>query len=220
MNAPHRCAAERSAGFTLLEVLIGTTLLAIMMLLLTSSLRIGAESWDAGEDRMARASRMFIVANFLRSHIASLLPVGGTVRNGQPQPAFQGDSGELAYVAPLPEQVEAGGLYRFRLYLAEEGEHRDLRVNISPYVTGPQQNEPPTALDDLPLLENIKGLRLSYLGPSGPARHYNPIQQQPMQWTDEWHNNQLPALIRIDIEPEGESPWPSLYIAIRTLMLR
>lgn len=208
------------AGFTLLEVLIATTLLAIMMLLLTSSLRIGAESWDAGEERMAQASRLFIVANFLRAHIASLLPVGGTVKNGQLEPAFRGGLDDLTYVAPLPEQVEAGGLYRFRLYLAEEGERRDLRMNITPYTTGPQQDETPEPLDDVPLLENVKAFRLSYLGPAGPGQSFNPAQAQPLQWTGEWRNNQLPTLIRIDIEPEGEAPWPSLFIPIRTLMLR
>ena len=55
-------------GFTLIEVLLATTLLGIMMLLLTGSLRIGADSWEAGEERMAKASRLFIVESFLRRH--------------------------------------------------------------------------------------------------------------------------------------------------------
>ena len=52
-------------GFTLIEVLIGTALLGMMMLVLTGSLRIGAESWEAGEERMVKASRLYVVEGFL-----------------------------------------------------------------------------------------------------------------------------------------------------------
>jgi hypothetical protein len=43
---------------------------------------------------------------------------------------------------------------------------------------------------------------------------------QTGQWVDKWREYQLPTLIRIDVEREGETPWPSLIIAPKTLMLR
>lgn len=220
MNAPARRIVERNAGFTLLEVLIGATLLAIMMLLLTSSLRIGAESWDAGEARMAEASRMFVVENFLRSHIGSLLPVGPSQSDGRLLPPLQGGPDDLTYVAPLPEQVKAGGLYRFHLYLAGTGDRKDIRVGIVPYTTGPESKDAPEPLDDLPLLENVKVFRLSYLPKSPQNTVLGPAQSQPAQWTDTWQNQDLPALIRIDIEPEGKGPWPGLTVAPRTQRLQ
>ena len=56
----------RSGGFTLIEILIGTAILGIMMLILTGSLRIGAQSWEAGETRIERANRQFVIQNFLK----------------------------------------------------------------------------------------------------------------------------------------------------------
>jgi general secretion pathway protein J len=222
MNRGNPRRAE--AGFTLLEVLIGTTLLAVMMLLLTGSLRIGAESWDTGEARMAKASRLYVVENFLRTHIGSLLPVAGTLKNGQLEPAFRGGRDSLDYVAPLPEQVRAGGLYRFELYVSKNGETRDLRMAIVPYATAPNQADKVEPLDDLAILEDIKEFKLSYLPHANPGLGFNqlqqPMQNQPAQWIDEWQQPQLPALIRVDIEPEGEAPWPTLFIAPKTLMLR
>jgi general secretion pathway protein J len=222
MRREYRRKAE--GGFTLLEVLIGATLLAVMMLLLTGSLRIGAESWDTGEERMAKASRLYIVENFLRSHIGSLLPVAGTVKNGKMEPAFRGGRDTLNYVAPLPEQVKAGGLYRFELYVGKkDGDTKDLRMAILPYTTGPDKGQVEEPVDDLAILEDIKEFKLSYLPHVIQGSPFNPMMQQqnqPVQWTDEWQQNQLPALIRIDIEPEGEAPWPTLFIAPRTLMLR
>jgi general secretion pathway protein J len=219
MSAPGFRPRRTQGGFTLLEVLIGTTLLGVMMLLLTGSLRIGAESWDAGEERIARASRMFVVQNFLRNHIGSLLPVAGTARDGRMEPAFRGAPDALEYVAPLPEQVKTGGLYRFQLYVSKNGEHKDLRMTILPYLSGPDQGKAVEPIDDLAVLENIKDIKLSYLPRVFPGQ--NPMfQRQEIQWTDEWKNNQLPALIRVDIETENEEPWPTLVIAPRTLVLR
>jgi general secretion pathway protein J len=219
MSAPGFRLRRTQGGFTLLEVLIATTLLGVMMLLLTGSLRIGVQSWDAGEERIARASRMFVVQNFLRTHIGSLLPVASTLKDGRMEPAFRGGQDALEYVAPLPEQVKVGGLYRFQLYVSKDGERKDLRMAILPYLSGPDQGKTVEPMDDLALLENIKDIKLSYLPRVFPGQ--NPMsQRQEIQWTDEWKNNQLPALIRLDIEPENEEPWPTLVIAPRTLVLR
>ncbi|MGZ8218213.1 prepilin-type N-terminal cleavage/methylation domain-containing protein [Methylomagnum sp.] len=220
MNSGRRFRAA-NGGFTLIEVLIGATLLAVMMTLLMGSLRIGAQSWEMGEERMAKASRMFIVENFLRSHIESLLPVAATLKNGVMEPAFQGRQDTLSYVAPLPEQVKLGGLYRFDLYISK-GEKKDLRMAILPYNTLPDKVDTTEPLDDLALLENIEELKLAYLPRPNPGGGLNPLQgqNQDIKWSDEWRENQMPALIRIDIKPAGEDAWPTLLIAPKTLMLR
>lgn len=210
------------AGFTLLEVMIGATLLSVMMVILTGALRVSADGWDAGEERMARASRLFIVENFLRNHISSLAPVAGTVKNGQLEPSFHGTAESLTYVAPMPEQVNAGGLFRFQIYVGKNGESRDLRVAITPYVATPGMEKEVEPIDDLALVERIKSLRVAYLA----RRNFGAGQELSLpggsqkEWTEEWTQNQLPAVIRIDIELEDEEPWPTLMIVPKTLVLR
>ncbi len=209
----------KQAGFTLLEVIIGATLLSIMMVLLTGSLRIGAESWDAGEERMAKASRMFVVMNFLRGHIGSLLPVAGNKKNGDIDPAIRGWPDSLEYVAALPEQVKAGGLYKFRLYVSKNGGHQDLRMTITPHKVGGEQDDKVEPLDDLPLVENIEDFKLVYL--PLVIQNMSPLgQREEVKWVEEWEQPQLPALIKLDIKPENEDPWPTLVIAPKTQMLR
>lgn len=218
MSPPRRAAA----GFTLLEVMIGATLLSVMMVILTGSLRIGAESWDAGEERMARASRLFVVENFLRTHIESLAPVAGLVRNGQLEPSFRGTDRALNYVAAMPEQVNVGGLFRFQLYVGKNGESQDLRMAITTYTTNPDREKDAETIDDVPLVENIEHFAIAYL----PRRNLNESPDLALpggnaqDWTKEWAQNQLPAMIRIEIVPAGEEPWPTLVIAPRTLILR
>jgi general secretion pathway protein J len=208
-------------GFTLIEVLLATALLGIMMLLLTGSLRIGADSWEAGEERMAKASRLFIVESFLRRHIASLLPVSGVNKNGEMEPAFRGTANTLSYVAPLPDQLEGGGLYRFKLYVAGQDDNRALRVSIVPYQSDPNQSKTePKPIDDLAIVEEVRNIAFSYYGPETTGGNAPPPGGPIGKWTDTWSDYQLPTLIRIDIEREGEDPWPTVMIAPRTLMLR
>jgi general secretion pathway protein J len=209
-------------GFTLMEVLIAATLLSVMLVIITGTLRVGADSWNAGEERMAKASRLFIVGNFLRTHLGAMLPLAGTIRNGQMEPAFRGGRDTLAYVAAMPEQVRAAGIFRFELYLSKNGDTQDLRVAIKPYQGGPDTGETAETVDDLALVEGVRSLKLAYLSRREPAGSLDMTrpQIQRQEWQEEWTENQLPAAIRIDLAPEGEDPWPSLFIAPRTLMLR
>ncbi len=53
-------------GFTLIEVLIAMTLLSIMVVLLFSSLRICAQSWEQGENKITEVNEVAVVYNFFQ----------------------------------------------------------------------------------------------------------------------------------------------------------
>ena len=69
--------AARAAvvGFTLLETLVGLTLLGIMLILIYSTLSIGLRAWDTGEKRVTEASHQRVVQSFLRRELGQLFPV-------------------------------------------------------------------------------------------------------------------------------------------------
>lgn len=215
----HNASLPRETGFTLMEVLIGTTLLGIMVLLLVGSLRIGAQSWDTGEERMQKANRMFIAQNFLRFHVGGLLPVTESSSRGQTSLVFRGANDRLEYVAPMPTQLNLGGLFRFQLYLKKNGDTDDLRLAILPYFapsTVPNKRaDNPEPVDDLALLENVRGVHWFFM-----ARPDTGDKTKTPEWVEEWNDNQLPALIRVEIEPADEPAWPSLVIALRTQAIR
>lgn len=64
-----------ATGFTLIEVLIAMTLLSIMVVLLFSSLRICAKSWEQGENKIAEVNEVAVVYNFFQRHLSSAIPV-------------------------------------------------------------------------------------------------------------------------------------------------
>jgi len=200
---------RRQAGFTLLEVMIATVLLAIIMTLLMSGMRIGADSWEQGERLAERSSRLLVADNFFRAHLSDVKPLFESPTDpsqvgAPPKLMFRGASAQLEYTGTLPPQVR-GGLYKFRLYLAEEGERSDLKLAMRPFSTADKGEGEP--IEDLLVAENVASVRLAY---------YKKTQVEgESKWQDVWKEDFLPSLIRIDIALRDEPPWPSIFIAPR-----
>ncbi len=64
-----------SMGFTLIEVLIAMTLLSMMVVLLFASLRICAQSWEQGENKITEVNEVAVVYNFFQRHLSSAIPL-------------------------------------------------------------------------------------------------------------------------------------------------
>jgi prepilin-type N-terminal cleavage/methylation domain-containing protein len=63
-----------SKGFTLLELLIGITLMALLMAALVTGLHVGVRAWEQGEARLREAHWEEERADFLARQVASLVP--------------------------------------------------------------------------------------------------------------------------------------------------
>ena len=200
---------KAQAGFTLMEVMIATVLLAVMMSLLLGGMRIGADSWEQGERVAERTSRMLVVDNFFRSHLSDVkplfeMPPDNNPAGTPPKLMFRGDATLLEYAGTLPPQVR-GGMYKFRLYLAEEGERRDLKLAMRPFSTGGKAEGDP--IEDLLVVENVASLRFAFYKKS-------PVEGES-RWQEDWKEDFLPSLVRVDIALRGEPPWPSIFVAPR-----
>jgi general secretion pathway protein J len=198
-----------SRGFTLIEVLIATSLLAVMSLILTASLRMAAASWEKGEVSVERASRALVVQEFLRARLTVALPIREPDEMNRLTVALRGGPQTLSFVSTLPAYIR-GGLHRFRLYLAQREEGMDLRIAVLPLTNSPQ--DPVTPIDDVLVLEGVEQFRLSYLG-------QNELTGE-LSWLEEWNALVMPRLVRLAIKPQGEAPWPPLMVAPRIDLLR
>ncbi|MEI7868630.1 MAG: prepilin-type N-terminal cleavage/methylation domain-containing protein [Candidatus Methylumidiphilus sp.] len=200
-------------GFTLLEVIIATVLLAVMMTLLLGGMRVGASSWEQGERLADRTSRLMVVDNFFRSHLSDVKPLFESPTDNRlvgapPRLLFRGGTDWLEYAGALPPQVR-GGIYKFRLHLAEEGERRDLKLAMRPFSTG-EKGGSVEPIEDVLVLENVQSLHFSYYKKSN-ANNAN----GESKWLEEWKESFLPSLIRIEISLRGEPAWPSVVVAPR-----
>ncbi len=183
-------------------------LLALIMTLLLGSMRIGADSWDQGERMAERAARLAVVNNFFRSSLSDAKPLfeapDPSKAGMPPKLTFSGGPTWLNYAGTLPPQVR-GGLYKFHLYLAEEGERSDLKLAMRPFSTGEKGGDEP--IEDVLVLENVVSLQMEYYKKDSLGGK--------SQWMEEWKENVLPALVRIKVVLRGEPPWPPIVVAPR-----
>jgi general secretion pathway protein J len=179
-------ARRRDSGFTLIEVLIGATVLAIMMTLLTSALFTMTRSARAGEARLERIDSAQLVHAFLRRQLQNAMPL--TERDdGEERVLFEGRAERVLFVGHLP-LVEAGGLQFLEIAAANGA--LELRYR-SAFPDTPFER-PNAEWQRRALLPDVRRVRYRYFG----ARD----DDSPAAWTSEWiARDRLPELVRLEL---------------------
>ena len=200
-------------GFTLIELLVALSLLALMSATLFGSLALAGRSWDAGEAKVNETASMRVAHEFLRAQLE-----GQHAQRMKKMPEwpiiFAGERDEIRFAAPLPARVQSGGIWYYRLHIADvDGKQSLVLDRMIPDVT---QNAPPQfdGAEHSVLATNIAALSISYLGPD-PGVAAGNTGFEPA-WRERWEDKQrLPQLIRVDVRPERGPPWPTLYAVPR-----
>ena len=169
-------------GFTLLELLIGMTLLGFILALLFGGFRLAASSWDAVEMRIERTNDEQLARALVRRLLAQAQPVRW--KNALNRPiAFVGEQGVLRALAPLTAQAGAGGLRVIELGWEREdatatGEgrlrlvlrHAPVRYDVENFAS--RLDEAKSYL----VLDNLDAVEFSYFGPEKKG--------EPSRWQD------------------------------------
>ncbi len=202
------------SGFTLLETLVGLTLLGVMLILIYSALNISLRSWDTGEKRVAEASHQRVVQSFLRRELSQLFPVRWR-GIAESKIAFEGTKDELRFVTTLTLGAAAreGGMQWGHLYVAERespgGERgRTLFIKRSAFDLQAKDWDGLDAAKPIPLIEGVKSFEIGYFGAENETA-------EP-QWTSEWTNPlRMPQLIKITLQVDNGRDVPPLIVSLR-----
>lgn len=203
----------KQSGFTLLEVLLGMSIMSIMMLLLFASLRICVQNWNAGEKKIAQISQAAIVQNFLQNKLYAAMPLDADFFE-EKQFSFQGDKEKMQFVAAMPASASRLGLQLFNLSIKKpigEQEGSQLLVDIQPFF--PQADAEEWGGDPVVILKKIKQLRFAYFGSDSDDQSNF---ADDLAWQDDWlERKSLPRLISIDVELTNGEVWPQLVVALK-----
>jgi general secretion pathway protein J len=192
---------RQNTGFTLVEVLIGATLLAMLMTLLTNALFTMTRTARAGEARLDEIDSSELVLSFLRRQLQNAFPM--TERDGDDARAlFDGRDDGLRFVGHLP--IAEGGGLQFLEIAAVRGNLVMRYRDASPDTAF---TEPDSEWRSRLLLAGVRRARWRYFG----ARDEDTVAG----WADGWRgHDRLPELIRVEID-RGEEGVTTLVAEVR-----
>ena len=198
-------ADQKNKGFTLLEVMLAMTLLSIMVVLLFSSLKIGAESWNKGESKIAEVNEKAVVYQFFKRHLPSIRPLWNDFSEDERSYSFKGERDTFQFVSVFPVSAARKGLQLFEV-VPDKSEKGVIKVIVSPFypTIEDQQWEP----EEVVLLENVEEFEVSYFGKDD--------SNSEAVWLDSWQEKEyLPTLLKIKIVLEDHGYWPEMIFALK-----
>ena len=205
-------SCKQDAGFTLLELLVVTTLSALLMTLVAGGLRYAGDVRSRlrlVDDRIVEAAS---ARRIIAQVIANAYPAFSSVTYSDRRIAFDGQAEELSLTGRLPEAIQDDFVGRERFFIATID-------GVSALVMAWGLDLPSASTGDaLPehqvtLLRDVKRLALRYFGTL-------PGDTQP-SWHDTWSNvTRLPDLVSVHLDRTGERlPEPvDLFVAPRTAL--
>ncbi len=187
-RAPARARAQ--SGFTLVELLLATGLIALIMAMAYGGFRAGVRASSSGEALIEETNRLRVVHQFLRHQFAHVRPLV-IEQDGDRLVRFEGERERIRFVAPMPGYLGFGGPYvqEMRLERGEQGVDLVFAYAVlNAYEPGDLNAEAP-----ITLLENVGATRFEFLGYTE--------DREDVAWSDFWERpEQVPLAIALELE--------------------
>lgn len=194
-------------GFSLVEVLLATALLASGIALAFGALANAARATERAEAVAQRNERLRAVQAFLRRQVerAVAQPFEFNENTGDAK-VFEVQRDEIRLVAPMPGYLSRGGphLQTFRLVRGAAGLRLEFQHELlTPEGPLPNERKPEVLLD---------GIAEAHFD----VRAFDD-QGEPGPWTDRWDApSQMPRLVRLQLRMrEPRARFPALVVAPR-----
>ncbi|MDQ3287898.1 MAG: general secretion pathway protein GspJ [Pseudomonadota bacterium] len=200
--------ARAAAGFTLVEVLLATVLLAAGLALAFATLSAASVSATRGEAMAQRSETMRAVQGFLRGRLTAARPVSFELDQDTMLPSrFAGESDRMRFVADLPDYLGRGGPYLHDFRVVDDGDGVRLVVSLDIVVAGQSIAEPEPREPEL-LATELRSAAFRYRGLDADGKLG--------EWRDRWTTvEQLPLMVEVTMTDAHGRVWPPLVVAPR-----
>lgn len=204
-------ARRSQAGFTLVELLLAFSLMAVLLALAYGGLRAATRATTSGQAQLEDTGQVRVTHQFIRRQLNQLRPLPFDIQDGELQGeyvVFAGDSQRIQFVAPMPGYLGKGGPQVQSLEFVEGPRGRDLVFNHELLLA----YDPGMGMQNLPiiLMEDLAGGHFEFL-----ARDE---QGELIGWSDSWPTpGELPVAVRLDISFEDDrvGNWPLMTTVVK-----
>jgi len=187
-----RSRREVQAGFSLVEMLVALSLVAVVATLLSGGIQFGRRAWERVEARSDRAVAL-AVRETMRDALERAVPY--RLLDPETQIAFDGQGERVRFVGFSNPETESGTLQWIEIGASRSANGSyNLEYRASPLGTDTKK----TAMEPVVLLKLTDVPRLRYFGAQS--------ENESSQWHGAWRNaNRLPALLALEWRHAGRS---------------
>jgi general secretion pathway protein J len=176
-------------GFTLLEVLVGLSIAALIMLGLNAASATINRGFEQTKGTLSRQSTIAAGIDIISGDISRILRVVDNIEKPS-QFLFSGNSTELVYLIEERPRQTIGEVQWVKLAIQDSGSRAILSRMRAPYESGQLAPDPSAWHDEVALIEADVTLAFSYRATRSGIR----------DWLKDWRpTNHLPEQIRVEI---------------------
>lgn len=199
---------KRQRGFTLIEVLLATVLLAGGLLLAFATIRSAMTLTARGETMAKQGEQARAVEGFLRRRLSSAMPVAlGVEEQSGNRQFFIGEEQRLRFVADVPDYLGRGGPYLHDLAVTGDGKDRRMELSLTLVQDAKLIPEQPARGPEV-LLDGVRSVRFRYRGADSQSGQLG-------EWKESWDaTDRLPLIVSIEVVPEKGAAWPPLVVTL------
>ena len=207
----NRKSPGRTAGFTLVELLLAITLMSILLGLTYTGLRAATRSSQNGEKLLAAGGELRAAHQFMRRQLNQMLPLPFAVTDDSEgiRIVFEGDATRIQYVAQMPGYLGAGGP-QVQLVEVANADDGELVVQFSHALLQGFEEDRLYDRDPVILLERVSSAGFEFLGKDE--------QGELTGWATSWDQRDiLPVAVRLNLEfsEDLNLRWPDLVAGVR-----
>ncbi len=205
-------AIQGQQGFTLIEVIVVFTLLAMIMAMIFSGIDSGRRTAEKGEKRITAINEIRVIQGIIRHQVSRSQAMGVAESDEGEMLLFIGNEDAITYVGQMPGYLGSGGPHIQKLELVDADGGKLLQFThglMSNYDDENELSEFDEA-EPIVLLENIRDGAFSFIE----------VDEEgiPTDWLNELENpTAMPLMVQLDLEMMAlaKEKWPTLQVAIQ-----
>ena len=193
-------------GFTLIEILLATAILAAGMALAFATVHSATLIGQRDGQIAVQMERMRSLEQFFRQSLRRSLPLSMGHTALQEQSLFVGANDHLRFVTELVDGLGRGGTYVFDLFAVQHNGATQLRLTVRQRLAN-KAVAPADVNTSEVIASDLRHVQFRYRGLDSKQNGLGP-------WLDEWpRGDKLPTLVSIQVKDAVWS-WPEMIVAL------
>jgi prepilin-type N-terminal cleavage/methylation domain-containing protein len=205
--------ALKKSGFTLLEIMLAISILAILVVILVSGLQVGIKSWEKGEERIEETQTIRIIQDLIFQDIQSCYPYKQEISK-KAILAFKGQAHRIDFISASQSYItheKEIGLREVSLYIDDDsGSEEEGLVIREAAITGMEDIFEDSRGTLVELDPRVKSISFQYFIASDSLQSKQSDLENG-KWLSQWDSMSTSMDIPIDVESDDTNEQIQLY---------